>query len=123
MLLRDGFHHLASALRVVGTESKNLRVELAIVIQQVFQLSELIDACGSPISPVNHQYNVFLTPILRKLMDGSLLVNQTKIRSDLANLYSIYIGRWLAYAVKRTELWLLRLSDHCNSKQYRRNQE
>jgi hypothetical protein len=77
-------------------------VGFAIAIQQIFQLSELIDACGSPISPVNHQYNIFLAPILRKLVDGSLLINQTKIRSDLANLYSIYIGHWQAYAVKRT---------------------
>ena len=117
MLLRDGFHHLASALWVVRAESKNLRVEFAIVIQQIFQLSELVNACGSPISPVNHQYDIFLAPILRKLVDGSLLVNQAKIRSDLAHLYSIYIGRWQAYAVNRTELWLLRLGYDRNSKQ------
>jgi hypothetical protein len=86
-------------------------VGLTIVIQQIFQLSELIDACGSPISAVNHQYNIFLTPILRKLVNASLLVSQTKIRSDLANLYSIYIGRLLVYAVKRTELRLLRFGE------------
>jgi hypothetical protein len=84
-------------------------VGFAIVVQQIFQLSELIDAAGSPISPVNHQHNIFLAPILRKLVDGSLLVNQTKIRRDLANLHSIYIRRRQAYAVKRTELRLLRV--------------
>jgi len=99
--LRDAFHHLAPALRVVRAESKNLSVGFAIVVQQVFQLSKLIDACGSPISSVNDQHNIFLAPILRKLVDGSPLVNQPKIRSDLTNPYSIYIGRGQPFTVKR----------------------
>ena len=65
------------------------------------------------MSPVNDQNNIFLATILRKLVDRSMLVNQPKIRSNLADLYSIYVGGRQAFTVKRIQLWLLRLRGKC----------
>ena len=61
---RDSLGHLAAAFGVVGTERENLGGSLCLVIQQVFQLSKLSGARPSPVSAIDDQYDILLTPVL-----------------------------------------------------------
>ena len=60
------------------------------------------------MSPVNDQYNIFYPPVLRKLVDDALIVNQTKVRRDLADLNAIQIYGGQPFTVQRTQRRRLR---------------
>jgi hypothetical protein len=69
------------------------------VVEEVLQLSKLIRARRSPMSTVNNQHDIFLSPVLGELMDGSLFVGKPEVRRDHAHLNPIHIGRKQPFAV------------------------
>jgi hypothetical protein len=54
-------HFLQVCLRFISYH-KNLGVRQGGVLQKRFQLSELLDAVGSPVSTVENEYDIFSAP-------------------------------------------------------------
>ena len=58
LLLTLALHHLASAFDVVGTEGEDLSGLFQPLIEQVFQLTQLSGAGGSPEPAIENKDNI-----------------------------------------------------------------
>ena len=58
LLLLLPFHHFLGAFDIVGAESENLRALLQLIVEQVFQLTQLSGAGTSPIAAIQNQHNI-----------------------------------------------------------------
>jgi hypothetical protein len=54
-------HHLLGTLNIIRTESENLSALFEVIIQQVFQLTQLSCAGASPMATVHNQDDVLPT--------------------------------------------------------------